>query len=208
MTRPPEDTTTGERTATCDCVIVGAGPAGLTAAVYLARFHRRVFVFDGGRSRARWIPESHNCPGFPGGISGEVLLTRLCAQLAAYDAPVARTCVKTVRRSGDNFEVAGSDGSLARARTVLLATGIVDRLPDVDWAEQAIAVGALRLCPVCDGYEATDRRIAVYGPGLSALDHAVFLRTFFKRRCVDLLGRAANGFGRNCESVVCGYPCC
>ena len=55
---------------TLDCLIVGAGPGGLTAATYLARFLRRIAVVDGGSSRARWIPESHNCPGFPFGVAG------------------------------------------------------------------------------------------------------------------------------------------
>jgi thioredoxin reductase (NADPH) len=73
-----------------DCLIVGAGPAGLVAATYLARFHRDVAVVDAGNSRAQWIPTSHNCPGFPLGIGGESLLQRLRAQAAQYDiAPVA-----------------------------------------------------------------------------------------------------------------------
>jgi thioredoxin reductase (NADPH) len=167
-----------EASAVFDCAVVGAGPAGLTGAVYLARFHRHVVVFDGGNSRARWIPESHNCPGFPGGISGVTLLERLCAQLSAYEVLVRRAQVESARRVDDAFELRDADGRVVRARTVLLATGIVDTLPDVDWAEAAIDVGALRLCPVCDGFEASDQRIAVYGPGATALEHAIFLRTF------------------------------
>src|SRR5438270_334356 len=65
-----------------DCAIVGAGPAGLTAATYLARFRRNIHVFDAGNSRARYIPLSHNCPGFPEGVSGAELLQRLRAQAA------------------------------------------------------------------------------------------------------------------------------
>jgi len=164
--------------AVFDCAVIGAGPAGLTGALYLARFHRRVVVFDGGNSRARWIPESHNCPGFPGGISGVTLLERLCAQLSAYEVSVSRTYVESARRESAAFDLRDADGRSVRARTVLLATGIVDSLPDVDWAEAAIDVGALRLCPVCDGFEASDQRMAVFGPGATALDHAIFLRTF------------------------------
>jgi thioredoxin reductase (NADPH) len=63
-----------------DCVIVGAGPGGLTAAVYLARYLRDVLVFDDGRSRALWIPRSHNCPGYPEGIPGPELIDRLRRQ--------------------------------------------------------------------------------------------------------------------------------
>ena len=60
-----------------DVLVVGAGPAGLTAATYLARFHRRFVVVDAGKSRARWIPTSHNCPGFPFGVAGPELLAKL-----------------------------------------------------------------------------------------------------------------------------------
>ena len=66
--------------APLDCLIIGAGPAGLTAATYLARFHRRSLVVDAGSSRARWIPTSHNCPGFPFGVAGPKLLEKLRAQ--------------------------------------------------------------------------------------------------------------------------------
>ena len=63
-----------------DCLIVGGGPAGLTAATYLARFHRAFVLVDAGKSRARWIPESHNCPGFPFGVAGTALLDKLRKQ--------------------------------------------------------------------------------------------------------------------------------
>jgi thioredoxin reductase (NADPH) len=56
-----------------DCLIIGGGPAGLTAAIYLARYRRRIALFDSGESRAAWIPESHNYPGFAKGISGKAL---------------------------------------------------------------------------------------------------------------------------------------
>jgi thioredoxin reductase (NADPH) len=161
-----------------DCAVIGAGPAGLTGALYLARFHRRVVVFDGGASRARWIPESHNCPGFPGGVSGTELLKRLGAHLAGYQVLRRRTCVRGAKRTNTGFSLMGDDDVEVRASTVLLATGIVDVLPETSWAEDAIAAGALRLCPVCDGYEASDQRLAVFGPGSTALEHAIFLRTF------------------------------
>ena len=65
---------------TLDCLIIGGGPAGLTAAIYLARFRRRCLVLDAGASRASYIPNSHNYPGFPPGISGPDLLARLREQ--------------------------------------------------------------------------------------------------------------------------------
>ena len=68
-----------------DCLIVGGGPAGLTAAIYLARYRRKVVIFDNGESRAALIPESHNYPGFPHGISGQELLRTLRRQAETYD---------------------------------------------------------------------------------------------------------------------------
>lgn len=161
-----------------DCAVIGAGPAGLTAALYLARFRRSVMVFDGGPSRAQWIPESHNCPGFPGGISGERLLERLRAQLSGYEARIRANRIDGMQRNDGMFRLTAADGPAVSARTVLLATGIIDALPAAEWVEAAIEAGALRLCPVCDGYEASDQRIAVYGYGEAALNHAKFLRTY------------------------------
>ena len=161
-----------------DCLIVGAGPAGLTAATYLIRFHRRIAVVDAGHSRARWIPTSHNCPGFPLGIAGESLLARLREQAEGYGAVVTRGHVTSLRREDAGFVASGDGGRQWRARHVVLATGIVDRMPAMDGLEDAIATGTVRLCAVCDGYEASDERIAVLGQVDTAIQHALFLRTF------------------------------
>jgi len=160
-----------------DVAIVGGGPAGLTAAVYLRRFHRSCLVFDDGQSRARWIPESNNCPGFPGGISGVDLLERLRRQADDARVLVQRSRVERIARvPGDGFAV-HADGRTWTARMVFIATGLRDRLPG-PWAEQALACGALRLCPICDAYEANDARIGVYGPSADVGSHASFLRSF------------------------------
>ncbi len=163
-----------------DCLIVGAGPAGLTAATYLVRFHRRIAVVDAGQSRARWIPTSHNCPGFPLGIGGTALLGKLREQAESYGAVISPGLITTLQRDGDSF-VATGEGLKWRTRHVLLATGIVDRMPPMDALEDCIAAGKVRLCAVCDGYEASDERIAVYGPADEAIRHGVFLRTFSRR---------------------------
>lgn len=172
-----------------DCLVVGAGPAGLTAATYLARYRRTVTVIDGGRSRARWIPASHNCPGFPFGVAGNELLQRFRAQAQEFGVAIVPAQVQTLSREGGHF-VARGDGQRWRARQVILATGVVDRLPDMDDVEQAIACGALRLCAVCDGYEARDDAIGVLGAADTAVGHAEFLRTFSGR--VTVLDNAAD----------------
>lgn len=159
-----------------DCLIIGGGPAGLTAAIYLARFRRNVLLVDDGHSRARLIPESHNYPGFIG-ISGPDLLASLREQAERYGARLQQGRVEELRKSGDAFVARIGDDEL-RSRRLLLATGIVDESPDLPGMKDAIYRGALRFCPICDGYEAADRRIGVLGPLKTAAGKAQFLRTY------------------------------
>lgn len=161
-----------------DCAIIGAGPAGLTAATYLRRYHRKVLVLDGGDSRARWIPRTHNCPGYPHGISGPDLLTRLREQAAAHAVPIERTRITSLRRQGQGHFRLGDGKQEWFAHTVLLATGINDLVPDMPNVEAAIAGGAIRLCAICDAFEATDQHIGVLAPAVSGLEHAIFLRAY------------------------------
>jgi thioredoxin reductase (NADPH) len=160
-----------------DCLIIGGGPAGLTAAIYLARYRRNVLLVDDDQSRARLIPESHNYPGFPDGISGPKLLAELREQAETYGARLQKARVDALRKEGDVF-VAGVGGNEIRAKQVLLATGIVDEAPELPGLKDAIYRGALRFCPVCDGFEALDKRIGVLGPLHTAAPKAQFLRTY------------------------------
>lgn len=172
---------------TYDCLIVGGGPAGLTAAIYLARYRRRVLVLDAGQSRAAWIPTSHNYPGFEAGIGGRELLARLSEQADQYGAELRRGNVTKIVKDGERF-VATAEGKEARARRVLIATGIVDETPLMPGLKDAVYEGALRFCPICDGYEARDQRIAVLGDAETGWRKALFLRTYSKDVtlvCVD-----------------------
>jgi len=173
----------------CDCVVIGAGPAGLTAATYLARFRRRVALVSAGPSRAERIPLSHNCPGFPSGISGEELLRKFRDHAAQFDVRAVDARVEAIERDGTGFLVR-SAARRWRARTVLLATGVVDVLPSIAGIEQAVADGIVRVCAVCDGYEAAGRRLAVLGPAATAVGHAAFLRTWSREVVVLLDGDA------------------
>ncbi|MBB4152972.1 thioredoxin reductase (NADPH) [Sphingomonas jinjuensis] len=162
-----------------DCIIVGAGPAGWTAAIYLARFHLRIRLFDCGSSRAALIPCTHNHAGYPDGISGIDLLARMRAQGERYGAVRDAVRVDAIERDGEDFVVAAA-GRRHRARTVLLATGVVNHRPDMpaDLHDRALASGLLRYCPICDGYEVTDKRIGVIGTGEHGMREALFLRGY------------------------------
>jgi len=167
-----------------DCVIVGGGPAGLTAALYLARFNRDFLVVDAGDPRAAWIPTSHNIPVFAEGISGHEILARQRAHAERYGARILSGTVMAARRVEDWFElsVVAEDGvrTLA-ARRVLLATGACDVEPDLPDLPNAVQRGLVRYCPICDGYEARGRKIAVIGYGDRGLAEAVFVARTYSR---------------------------
>ena len=163
-----------------DCIIIGAGPAGLTAAIYLARYHLSIRLFDSGTSRAAWIPTSHNHAGFPDGINGKELLNRMYAQAHKYGAIREEKKVVHLARTGEHFTV-GTDSGTYTARSVLLATGVINRRPGSlpnDVHDAALAAGMLRYCPVCDGYEVTDSKVAVIGTGEHGTAEAMFLRGY------------------------------
>ncbi|MEZ5682192.1 MAG: NAD(P)/FAD-dependent oxidoreductase [Erythrobacter sp.] len=163
-----------------DCIIVGAGPAGLTAAIYLARYHLSIRLFDCGTSRASWIPKSHNHAGFPDGINGNELLEKMREQAARYGALREPKRVTDLKKEGECFVVTCGDETY-RARTVLLATGVVNNRPegiDDQLHDEAMSRGLIRYCPVCDGYEVTDKRVAVIGTGDHGTAEAQFIRGY------------------------------
>lgn len=165
-------------TAPLDCVIIGAGAAGLTAATYLARFHRRFVIFDGGTSRLLLVPTSHNYPGYVGGVHGKDLLSRLRAQVAEYGVSVTPGTVDALDRLPDGSFTVRAGSAQWHSSTVILATGVVDVEPEVPEVKQALAAGFLRYCPICDGFEATGRKVAVIGRGKAGLGEALFVRHY------------------------------
>lgn len=170
-----------------DCMIIGGGPAGLTAAIYLGRFRRRCLVLDGGNGRASYIPNSHNYPGFPPGVSGVELLERLQSQALHYGAVLVEGWAEALEPADEGFAIKAGAQTFS-ARRVLLATGIEDTLPDMPDVHDAIRAAQVRLCAVCDGYEVDGHSVAVYGEANTAINHAVFLRTFTDRLTVLVHG--------------------
>ncbi|MCA1654160.1 MAG: NAD(P)/FAD-dependent oxidoreductase [Sphingomicrobium sp.] len=162
-----------------DCLIIGGGPAGLTAAIYLARFHLDILVVDAGKSRVLWIPCSHNHAGFPEGVSGQDLLQRMRDQAQKYGAKIETDRVTKLELDDGLFAADWGSGR-AIARSVLLATGVTNRRPDMDedLHDDALARGLIRYCPICDGYEVTDKRVGVIGSGKGGVGEALFLRSY------------------------------
>lgn len=165
-----------------DCAIIGGGPAGLTVALYLARYNRRFVLLDGGNSRAAWIPESHNLPLFTKGIAGPEILRRQREHVEADGASIIDAKVTKLEADGSGFTVrfqADAQTSKISARFIVLATGVVDIAPRIPDVQEAVRRGLIRYCPVCDGYEATGRKVGVIGVGDRGLGEAVFVaRTY------------------------------
>ena len=163
-----------------DCLIVGGGPAGLTAAIYLARFHLDILVVDGGKSRAAWIPCTRNHAGYPEGIAGTELLQRMRDQACKYGAKIESEYVTKLERDADGLFTATWGSGEAKARTVLLATGVSNRRPPMDEElhDDALARGLVRYCPICDGYEVTDKRVGVIGSDSHGVAEVLFLRSY------------------------------
>ena len=164
-----------------DCLIVGGGPAGLTAAIYLARFHLDILVVDGGKSRASWIPCTRNHAGYPDGIAGIELLQRMRDQACKYGAKIQTEYVTRLELDEETGLFTATWGSGQRtARTVLLATGVTNRRPpmDEDLHADALARGLVRYCPICDGYEVTDKKVGVIGSDSHGVAEAMFIRSY------------------------------
>ncbi len=166
-----------------DVAVVGGGPAGLSAAVTLARSLRSVVVVDAGQPRNAPAEGAHNLLGREG-ISPHELLAAGRREAAGYGAEVRPGRVTAVRRVEDGFvlDVVGPEGADAavgptsvHARRVLLATGLVDELPDVPGVRELWGRDVIH-CPYCHGYEVRGRRIGVLGTGPNALHQVLLLR--------------------------------
>jgi thioredoxin reductase len=151
-----------------EVLIIGGGPAGLSAALILGRCRRRVIVIDAGKPRNR---ASHGLHGFLGhdGIAPAELLHIGREQLSQYDSVQIRDAVVTdVRQIENGFEVTLEDDSTLSARKLLLATGVIDHLPEIPGID-ALYGRSVHHCPYCDGWEHRGEPLAVYGADQSVI---------------------------------------
>ena len=134
LNRDPSNPHSGNKMTTTattkDCVIIGGGPAGLTAALYLARFMRSVTVIDAQDGRSTLIPKTHNLGAFPSGISGPNLLALMRQTAAGYGAVLETGTVRAVQKLGEVFHVA-TDNKTETARTIVFATGVFNHRPSL-----------------------------------------------------------------------------
>lgn len=147
-----------------DCVIIGGGPAGLAAATYLGRFLRSTLVIDAGDGRASSIPATHNLIGFPDGISGGDLLSRMRRHALRYGAKLSNGLANGIVQTRTGFVVT-TGVEAVNTRTILLAQGVKNHRPRMalETHDRGVAQGLIRYCPICDGYEVRGKRVAVLG---------------------------------------------
>jgi thioredoxin reductase (NADPH) len=135
---------------------------------------------DAGKSRASWIPCTHNHAGYPDGINGKELLQRMRDQAQKYGAKIETSRVTKLEKCSDGLFSAEWGSGAHKARTVLIATGVTNRKPPMDpeLHDQAMARGLIRYCPICDGYEVTDKKVGVIGSDSHGVAEALFIRSF------------------------------
>lgn len=161
-----------------DTIIIGGGPAGLTAGLYAARALMDVLLIRAGTPvcQAMTAEAIENYPGFPEGIEGPELVKRMEDQARRFGLEILEDCVVSVDASDSGFVVAASKGSY-ESRTVLIATGAAPHSLGVR-GEREFRGRGVSYCATCDGAFFTDAVVAVVGGGDAALKEAVYLTRF------------------------------
>ncbi|MEU4438412.1 NAD(P)/FAD-dependent oxidoreductase [Micromonospora chalcea] len=157
-----------------EVLVIGGGAAGLSGALMLARARRSVLVVDGGEPRNAPADGVHALLGHDGVPPAE-LLARGRDEVHRYGGHLTEGRVEAVRRDGDGFEVTLADGRRVRAGHVLVATGLVDELPEVPGLRERWGRDLVH-CPYCHGWEVRDRPIGVIGSGPMSVHQTLLFR--------------------------------
>jgi thioredoxin reductase len=189
-----------------DCIVVGAGPAGLSASLFLARYRRRTLTFHHNSPRNEY---AHGVHGFLGhhGISPAELLARGRDEVTTHGGLIIEACVTGIeRRSDDHFLVHTGNGDqdprTFEARRLLLATGLRDVTPDCPGFRDFYGV-SVHHCPDCDGYECIDKRIAVLGSGTKTVGFALSLLTWTTK--ITLITENKDGLSKNDRAKLASF---
>ena len=176
-----------ENTGELDVLVVGGGAAGLSAGVALARARRRVLVVDRGNPRNAPAGHIHNYLGNEG-VPPLELLRRGRAELGSYGGSVRDAGVVDVRGARGDFTATLDDGSTVHARRLVVTTGLVDRLPDIEGVAERWGTDVLH-CPYCHGWEVRDRVIGVLAGSFMPTHQAQLFRQFSEQVTVFRQGQ-------------------
>ncbi|MCM3782812.1 NAD(P)/FAD-dependent oxidoreductase [Neobacillus mesonae] len=158
-----------------DCIIVGGGIAGLSAAIQMGRYSiHKVLVIDAGEGRSSLCRNYHNILGFPDGVSGEELRKRGRAHAEAIGIQFCKDRIISAKKDGELFTLTGENNDTYQAKTLLLATGITDRYPDIPGLRNTLGM-TVYICPDCDGYEIENRKTVIMGSGVTGAGMANIL---------------------------------
>lgn len=171
-----------------NAIILGSGPAGLTAAIYLARAELQPLVIAGAQwgGQLMWTTEVENFPGFSKGIMGQELMKQMRGQAERFGAEIVEADVTQVDFTIQPFKVMVADKTYS-AHSIIIATGASAKWLGVPGEEQYKGHG-VSACATCDGFFFKDKKVAVVGGGDASFAEAIFLTRFAKE--VTLIVRA------------------
>jgi len=170
---------------TYDLIIIGGGPAGLTAGLYAARSKLKTLLLEklplpGGQTMNAWMLE--NYPGFPDGISGRELMKKMETQARNFGLTIETGEVKEIKNSGDMKQVVCEEKDCV-TRTIIVATGASPSRLGADGEERLMGRG-ISFCGTCDGFFFKDKEVILVGGGDTAMEEALFLTRFVKKLSV------------------------
>ncbi len=203
-----------------DALVVGGGPAGLSAGIYLQRYLLSTLIIDKGKARSFWMQELHNYVGLPPETSGRELLKQGKDHYLSVDGDYLNAFVEEVVDEGETFVVKVRIGrknptyETVRTRYLISASGVIDHLPALDNMQNVFDYAGynLHVCLICDGYEMKDQKVGVFGSSESSLEVAFPLGWFTRHITVftsgafevgqDLRDRlTAQGYGINEQPI-------
>jgi thioredoxin reductase len=189
-----------------DCIVIGAGPAGLSASLFLARYRRRVLTFHHNSPRNLY---SHGVHGFLGhhGIMPAELLARGRDEVTDHGGLIMEACVTGVERiSDEHFRVVAGDDEASEpqafeARRLILATGLRDLTPDCPGFRDFYGISVFH-CPDCDGFEVTGKRVVVLGRGRETVGFTLGLLTWTDKLTLVTNGDAGDMTDEHLEKLA------
>lgn len=170
-----------------DAIIIGGGPAGLTAGIYMGRADKNVLIIDNGETMLRKSYQVANYPGFPGGIKGETLIRKFEEQAREFGTKIKREQALTVEKRKDYFLVE-TNKKKYQGKGLLIATGVDYKNPQIENVKKFIGKG-VAFCVACDGAFFEDKKVIVIGAKNYAAKEALELLNYTEKITIYTNGK-------------------